>query len=253
MRNLYLFFCALLIATACKTGNSGSNDESIKIATAANMQFAMDSIGKMFENKYNIKCEVSSNSSGMLTAQIENGAPYDVFVSANMRYPNKLVKSGFGSSPEIYAYGRLAFVYSGNETFNTIEEAMESDAIRRIAVAEKKTAPYGMAAMEYLKATNGINIHKSKIVYGESVGQVNQYLETHAVDAAFTSYSFVRKFSDKYNFLEVDQSYFKRISQGVVLLKSGKENNPKASKLFIEFLKSDDCQAVLTHFGYLVE
>ena len=248
-----LIFVFFVTATLIGCTSSGAEVKSINIAVAANMQFAMDSIAVLFEKEYNIKCDVSTNSSGMLTAQIENGAPYDVFVSANMRYPNKLVRDGLASPPYIYAHGRLVFVYSSKEEYQTIEDALDSEKIRRVAIAEKKTAPYGTAAIEYLESVGKRKKYASKIVYGESVGQVNQYLRTNAVDAVFTSYSFVTKFNKKYHFIEVDQHHFTKIQQGVVIVDYGAKNNAEESKLFVSFLKSQRCKAVLEHFGYFVK
>jgi len=248
-----LIFLSLAIATLFGCSSSGPELKTITIAAAANMQFAMDSIAELFEEEYNINCDVSTNSSGMLTAQIEQGAPYDIFVSANMRYPDKLVQSGLASPPYIYSYGRLVFVYSSQEKYQSIEDALNSNNIKRVAIAEKKTAPYGTAAIEYLESIGKRERFTPKIVYGESVAQVNQYLKSNAVDAIFTSYSFINKFKKQYNFIEVDQKYFSKIKQGAVILKRGEKHNAEESKLFVSFLKSEQCKAVLKHYGYFVE
>lgn len=248
-----LFIGGLFFFVACTEGTEvNEENKTIQIAVAANMQFTMDSIAQLFKEAHGIECKVSANSSGMLTAQIEKGAPFDVFVSANMRYPKKLVESGFGESPEVYAYGRLAVVYGKGEVYTTVEEVLSSDKVKRVAVADAKTAPYGMAAKEFLTNTELLEEYGDKIVYGESIGQVNQYLTTGAVDAAFTSYSFIAKFGNKYNFMEADSDYFSKIEQGVLILKNGKEKHPKESRKFVEFLKSEACEDVLTYFGYRI-
>ena len=240
----------LTILFGCKTETKGP---SIQIATASNMQFAMDSLVTLFESEFDIHCDISTNSSGMLTAQIENGAPFDVFVSANMKYPKKLMASNFAQTPIIYAYGRLVFVFSKQLNFKTIEEALYSDKIKRIAVAEKKTAPYGIAALHYLDSIQFFNKAPRKIVYGESIGQVNQYIKSQAVDAGFTSFSFIQNFSEDYHYLEVDPSFFDEIQQGACMLKHGAEKNQEASQKFINFLTSSEGVSVLKHFGYLVK
>ena len=144
-------------------------------------------------------------------------------------------------------------MYSSQEKYQSIEEALNSNNIRRVAIAEKKTAPYGTAAIEYLESIGKRERYTPKIVYGESVAQVNQYLKTNAVDAVFTSYSFISKFKKQYNFIEVDQKYFSEIEQGAVILKRGEKYNVEESKLFVSFLKSEQCKAVLKHFGYFVK
>ena len=117
MKYLAILTGILLLFSACTGSDEDVIEEkkAIQIAVAANMLFAMDSIAVLFENEHGINCSVSANSSGMLTAQIEQGAPFDVFVSANMRFPRKLVKSGFGEGLEVYAYGQLALVTSFGE------------------------------------------------------------------------------------------------------------------------------------------
>lgn len=226
--------------------------EPLHIATAANMQFAMDSVAKVFEAEYGYPCQVTANSSGMLTAQIENGAPFDVFVSANMKYPNELKKKGLGEKPEIYAFGKLVLVYPKNKPFSGVEEVLSDPGIRRIAIANKETAPYGMAATEFLQVTGLYTKYEKKLVTGESIGQVNQYLVSGSVEAAFTSSSFLTEYGNQFRFLEIDQKYFKEISQGMQILKYGRKNNPQGAEQLLEFLTSEKGKAILTHFGYRV-
>lgn len=242
----YLGVIFLLMMLSCKD----KQQKQLTIATAANMQFAMDSIVERFQEKHDIACTVVANSSGMLTAQIQNGAPYDVFVSANMRYPNELIKNGYAEKAKTYAFGRLAVIYTKKKTYETIEELLLDPAVKRIGIADERTAPYGIAAREYLRKSGLEAKISDKLITGESVGQVNHYIQTNSVDAAFTSYSFVRKFKGNHQMLEVDQEHFSKINQGVVALKKGLKSNPIETKLFLEFLNSEDCRKILTHFGY---
>ncbi len=250
MKKLFLSILTITLLFSCEQTDE---NHTIQIATAANMQFAMDSIARAFYEKHTINCEISSNSSGMLTAQIQNGAPYDIFISANMQYPEKLRKDGLAETSIIYALGRLVFVYPKEKHYSTIEEALNTNEIQRIAVADAKTAPYGIAATEFLKNTNYLEKLEKKIIFGESISQVNQYLLSKAVEGGFTSMSFVKKYSDDFNYIEVGQCFFKPIKQGACILKSGTKKKRKESELFISFLTSKECVEILQHFGYLVE
>jgi molybdate transport system substrate-binding protein len=250
MKQIYFVFIFAAILFSC---NNNVKTEKIKIATAANMQFAMDSLVQIFELETGIQADVSANSSGMLTAQIEKGAPYDVFVSANLKYPETLKSKGLGYKITVYGSGRLAFVYDNKLNYKSIEEALKDKNIGKIAVADPETAPYGMAAKEFLNKNKYFNTIKSQLVYGESINQVNQYLMTNSVKAGFTSYSGLDVFKNTHKFMEVQQSEFSEIKQGAQMLKHGKKHHKDACKLFLKFLKSKKSKAILSHFGYFVK
>jgi molybdate transport system substrate-binding protein len=246
-------FLSLLLFSCADSGREGQEAPvKLNIAVAANMQYAMDSIVTLFEAEEHIECEVTANASGMLTAQIEKGAPYDVFVSANMEFPRELQKKGFSKAPTVYSYGRLGLVFSKDKGFKTVEEVFADPDVKRIALADPETAPYGIAAIEFLKNVGLFEANKSRIVYGESISQVNQYLSTASVEAGFTSMSFLTKFEKDYGYIEIDEGKYGKIEQGVSLLKHGWTENEEAAQKFITFLGSQKCRKVLTWFGYRV-
>lgn len=251
---LFTAFTFLLIFAACgSSGTDGStnNDKSLNVACAANMQFAMDSIAVLFEAEHGIKCEITSGSSGMLTSQIENGAPYDVFVSANMNYPETIYSNGHGEKPIIYATGRLIFVTAKDKSYQSLEEALEDEKLERIGIADHQIAPYGMAANQFLNESGRQESMQGRLVIGESIGQINSYITTGAVDGAFTSYSFKVKNEENYTYFEVDPALFDPINQGAMVLNHGLENSPEESELLVNFFSTDKCKDVLKYFGYL--
>jgi molybdate transport system substrate-binding protein len=227
--------------------------DTLTIACAANMQFAMDSIAVLFEEDFGISCEVTYGSSGMLTTQIESGAPYDLFISANAAYPDRLYQLKEGEKPVQYANGRLLFVYPKEKEFNNLESVLLDETIRQIGVADDRTAPYGIAAMTYLKGMENFSLIEPKLVVGESIGQVNQYITTGAVDAAFTSYAFRTKFEKDYQFFEVDQAYFNPIVQKAMTLYIDDNEIPAAADKMMAYLQTGKCKAVLNYFGYLTD
>lgn len=253
MISAYIFLSLLLLS--CKGEGAEKSEEEggkIQIAVAANMQYAMDSIVRLFEEVEDIEVEITANASGMLTAQIEKGAPYDVFVSANMEYPETLVKKGWSKKPLVYSYGRLVLVFGKQMDAKEVVEVLKNSEVKRIALADPETAPYGIAAVEYLRNVGLYENHKDKFVYGESISQVNQYLSTQSVEAGFTSKSFLTEFGKDYNFMDIDESKYGRIEQGVSLLKHGWTENKQAAQKFIDFLGNEQCKNVLNHFGYRV-
>ncbi len=225
----------------------------LTIATAANMQFAMHELCDSFTVETGIECETIISSSGKLTAQIKEGAPFDIFVSADMKFPNELFKGGFTTSkPLIYAYGKLIIWSMINDIDPTFEELMNNN-VKHIAIANPKIAPYGLSAIEVLKKKNIYNVVKEKLVFGESVAQTNQFITSKVVEIGFTAKSVVLsdKMKNKGNWMEVDPNLYTPIAQGIVILNNRNEFLPQAKRFNI-FLFSEKGKEILNKFGYSV-
>lgn len=243
--SLLIFFLLLL------SGCNSDQQEKLLIATAANMQFAMEELCEAFAAETGIACHPVISSSGKLTAQITAGAPYSVFVSADMKYPEKLAQEGFTlAPPQIYATGQLIFWSMNLDSITP--SILTSENVKHIAIANPKTAPYGKAAIDYLKTHNLYNAVEHKLVYGESIAQVNQFVTTHSVDIGITALSVVstpgQKRQGKWQKLATNG--YQPIQQGIVLLKS-EANTEKKAELFYAFLFSEKAQAILQAHGYL--
>src|SRR3954453_20877275 len=140
-----IFICALFFLATTSFAQ-----KKLTVAAAANVQFVMDELKKDFESLSGINVNIILNSSGKLTAQIKEGAPYDVFVSADMKYPKELYKSGYSiDSPKVYANGLLV-LWTMQTGIKPIEDlsVLTSDAVKKIAIANPQTAPYGEASVE---------------------------------------------------------------------------------------------------------
>lgn len=248
MRQLIVIIISLFIFSC-----GGEKQEKITIAVANNMRYAMDGIAEEFERIHHIKVEVSSSSSGTLTTQIKQGAPFDIFISANMRYPKVLFEEGFTeNAPEVYAYGSLVLWTLKDASLKDGLASLLSREFKKVAIANPETAPYGIAALEALRNANLAEALKSKIIWGEGISQINQYVKSESVDAGLTSKSvlFSPKIKKKGHSVDVDKSLYSPIEQGVVLLKHGKKNNNKNTELFYKFMFSDETKTILTKFGY---
>ena len=155
----------LLIALFFVASCSNKESNSLKIATAANMQYAMKELTSSFHKQTGIKCDIIVSSSGKLTAQIKEGAPYDIFVSADMKFPNELYTTGFTfNKPKVYAFGKL-ILWTLDENLQPNLKLLENSTIKHIAVANPKTAPYGAAAEELLKKELLFDKIKNKFVF----------------------------------------------------------------------------------------
>ena len=251
-----LFFKKILVSTFivfALISCSEKKKATITIATAANMQFAMQEITQDFTEQTGIDCEITVSSSGKLVAQIKEGAPYDIFVSADLKFPNELYKSGFTiNKPIIYAYGKVV-LWTLDKNIQPSLEILKNSQIKHIAVANPKTAPYGLAAEEILKKEGLYSEIKQKLVFGESIAQTNQFITTQAAEIGFTAKSVVLspKGKDIGNWIEIDDTSFTPISQGIVLLKNGTGNKNHAQQFF-NFLLSAEGSEILNKFGYVI-
>ncbi|GAB3011212.1 molybdate ABC transporter substrate-binding protein [Spirosoma pulveris] len=225
--------------------------QSLRVAVAANAQFVMEQLKTTYQKRTGTAIEMIVNSSGKLTTQIQQGAPYDVFLSADMQYPQTLHKSGLTvDTPVIYAYGSLVLWSTGDLPINADLSVLANTAVRHIAIANPETAPYGEAAISYLKFKKLLDKVKPKLVYGESIAQVNQYILSGAAEVGFTAKSVVLDpgLSKKGHWIDLPQTGYAPIAQGVVILK--RTSQEKAARQFVQFLRSPEARRTLQQFGY---
>jgi len=229
---------------------------TINIAVAANVSYAIDELKDEFNKEYpNIKVRIILGSSGKLTAQIKNAAPYGLFMSANMKYPDALYKEGIAiTKPLVYTQGALAFLSVKKQDFSQGLELLKSKKIKRIAIANPKTAPYGIAAREALKNANMYKILKSKFIYGESISQTVLYTVTAAdigIIAKSSLYSSkMSQYKKGLNWVSIDINLYTPIKQGIVLLKYSK--NSKEYRAFYDFILSDKAREIFKKYGYII-
>lgn len=228
----------------------------ITVAAAANVQFVLQEIKKGFEKETGISVNIILNSSGKLTAQIKEGAPYDVFVSADMKYPQELYSSGFATAaPKVYANGVLVLWTMRKDIKPSADlKLLITDIIKKIAIANPQTAPYGTAAEEAMKYSKVYEQVKDKLVFGESISQTNQYILSQSADIGFTAKSIVlsNEMKGKGVWVDIDSRSYTPIEQGAVILKHGDETNKEASQKFYSYLYSAKAKNVFKKYGYIV-
>ena len=230
---------------------------TITVAVAANVSYAINELVAEF-NKTNpdTKVQVTLGSSGKFTAQIESGAPFDVFMSADMKFPKSLFEKGLATTePALYAQGSLAMLSSKELDFSKGINLVTDANIAKIAVANPKTAPYGTAAVEAMKNANVLDKVESKFVYAESISQAVTYATT-AADVGFIAKSSLydekmAKYKENINWVSVDPSLYTAIDQGIVVLKNTKEE--ASAKAFYDFILGEKAKEIFIKFGYLVK
>lgn len=247
LRLLMIVLVAVLGFGSCDS----EHKDSFKIAAAANMQFVIYELVDAFELQTGVRSEVILGSSGKLTAQIMEGAPFDLFLSADIKYPNELFEKGYTTDqPEIYAYGNLVLWTVKNDVLPDLK-VLTSDRVRHIAMGNPKTAPYGVAAMEVIENTDLYADIRSKIVFGESVSQTNQFIISQAAEIGFTSKSVVLSahMQDEGSWKSIDKHLYKPMAQAMVVLKNKRKYSEEA-KQFRDFILSLEGRNILHKFGY---
>lgn len=227
--------------------------DELTVAAAANVQFTLDELKAEFTKETGIGIKTVIGSSGKLTSQIENGAPFDILMSADMDYPKRLSDDGFTmEKPKIYAYGALILWTLKDVDLSRGVAGLSHGGIQTIAIASPKTAPYGRQAINAMKANHLDSEIMSKLVYGESIAQVNQFITTGAVDVGFTAKSVVLApaWKHKGRWVEVDPGSYQPIAQGMVILKSSQKQHAAAAQKFYDFLSSSQAREILKEYGY---
>ncbi|WP_443938484.1 molybdate ABC transporter substrate-binding protein [Pedobacter sp. MW01-1-1] len=241
----FLFLCMFFFSAHAPA-------QPLRVAVAANAQGLIKKLQADFKKKTGIEMEIILGASGKLTAQIMNGAPYDLFLSADTEFPAKLYTAGFGlKTPKIYALGSLIVCGKMDAELKNWQKLLSSPAVTKIAIANAKLAPYGKAAEEAL-AFYKLSAVQSKLVYGESISQVNTYILQAVVEVGFTTESFLYDAMDKskLRWTRVDSKSYRKIEQSVILLRHAKTAERDAANKFYEYLSSAAAKKIIAHSGY---
>ena len=245
-------FILLLTVTALLTVSVISKADTTLVAVAANFTKPMTDIAEAFEKTTGHSAKLSFGSSGKFVAQIENGAPFEVFLSADDKAPAKLEQSGFAvaNSHFTYAIGKLVLWSATANLVDNQGEILSKGGFKHIALADPKLAPYGAAALEVLKNKNLLTKLQPLFVQGENIAQTYQFVSTGNAELGFVALSQVidnGKISSG-SAWQIPENLYTPLHQEAVLLKKG-EDNPAASAL-MQFLKSPEAKAIISKYGY---
>jgi molybdate transport system substrate-binding protein len=228
--------------------------EEITIAAASNLNFAFREIATEYEKASGNQVRLTFGSSGNFYAQIQNGAPFDLFFSADIEYPQKLEEVGLTVPGSLYQYaiGRIV-LWTGHESRIDVTKGMEAlrePTVKKVAIANPKHAPYGraaVAAMEYFKVYDQV---KDKLVLGENISQAAQFIESGACDIGIIALSLAVTpvMQSKGMYWEIPAGTHPPLEQGVVILKSSKQQ--EAAKQFLAFIKGVQGQEIMRRNGF---
>ena len=249
MRSIVLSFLLVLFSSVSAFA------EDLTVAVAANVQYTFEELKAEFQKETGINVKQIIGSSGKFTTQIENGAPFDVFLSADMDYPKTLEKEGLAyNSSKIYAYGTLVLWTMNNVDLSKGLKAVNDSSVRKIAIASPNTAPYGRQAVNALKHYNLYSQVQKKLVYGESIAQANQFITSKAADIGFTakSVALAPNMKDQGKWIEIEKDAYEPIAQGAVILNHAKKDNVESAQKFFNFLFSNEAQEIFKKYGYVL-
>ncbi len=247
MRHLY----CLCVIVSCFVA-SIARAETLTIAVASNFAKPIKEISKLFEEKTGHKVKVAFGSSGKFYAQIQNGAPFHAFFSADQQKPKALEKSGLAvaNSRFTYATGRLVLWSASDKLVDGEAMVLRQSRYKKLAIANPRLAPYGLAAKEVLSSLDLTGQTKAKLIYGENISQTFQFVSTGNADIGFVSYSqIINKGSVKNGSVWiVPETLHQPIRQDAVLLKTAKNN--KAAEDFFTFVRSKAVVSIIESYGY---
>ena len=237
--------CALLIS--CSSPPPTPQSREVHVAAAANLRMVLDDLAKQAQATRGLHIVPTIAATAQLTQQIENGAPIDLFLSADTVHVDSLISKGLADSGSraVYARGRLVLWAPARADITSLHD-LASPKVRQIGCAKPELAPYGAAAIQALKKDGIWPQVESKIVYGQSISVAKQFADSGNVAASFTALSLV--IDTRGHYLPVDESLHDPIDQALCIIK--KSAQPDAARDLRTFILSADGRAILARYGY---
>lgn len=248
----------VVIAVACVLclWAPAAHSAEIVVAAASNMSYAVKDLIKEFEEKTGHKVKLSTGSSGNFYSQITNGAPFEVFLSADAEYPLKLEEAGMAEPGTrfVYSIGTLV-LWVPKESPIDIEKsgvkAVLHPSVKKIAIANPKLAPYGRAAESALRHYKLYDQIKDQFVLGENVSQTIQFVQTGGAEIGFIPLAIALSVKDGGRYWEIPADAYPAIEQAAVILKTARTNsNLDAVRALYDFVKGPAGRAILKRHGY---
>jgi len=223
--------------------------ERLTVGVAANFILPFKALAQTFGRKHSIPVEATFTSSGNLYGQIINGAPYDLFLSADRERPEKLFQNRLAEKPFVYARGKIVLWGLNKDLYSTDkwEKALMLPSLKKISIANPDTTPYGFATMKALQTIGQWPVVQNRLIFAQTIAQSFQYAHIGSVDAGFCAYSSI--FTDEGNRGRHLLIYHAPdIIQAACILKRTKIHN--RAEAFAEFLISPEAERIKQTYGY---
>lgn len=250
------FLVLIVVLCGISAPGAAAEGDEIAIAAASDLSFAIKEIVSEFEKATGKHVKLSLGSSGNFYAQIQNGAPFDLYFSADIGYPKKLEEAGLVVPGSVYRYavGRIV-LWTNHEAHRDVSKGMEvlrDPAIKKIAIANPKHAPYGRAAVAAMEHFKVYEQAKDRVVLGENISQAAQFVESGACDIGIIALSLALAPTMKSHgtYWEIPATAHPPLEQGAAIIKSSKHQD--LAKQFLSFMQGDKGQEIMARYGFTV-
>lgn len=252
LRRTIIALCAASVWLAASV--LAATAQTLTIAAASDLQAVLPTIANDFEKQTGITTRVTFGSSGNFFSQLRNGAPFDLFFSADLEYPQELVQGGQALADTLaeYASGRIV-VWARKDAGLDVQAGLRvltDPRVRKVAIANPEHAPYGRAAVAALRHENLYDAVQPKLVFGENISQAAQFVQSGNADAGIVALSVALAPALKSVgvYTEIPSTFHPPIRQGAVVIRSS--NNQKAARDFLAFLRRSESLKLLADFGF---
>jgi len=244
----------LIIAVVLAALSALCTAQELTVAAASDLQFAMQELTTRFQKESGKTVKVSYGSSGNIFQQLQNGAPFDMFFSANLDYARQLESTGLTEPGSLYSYatGRIVLwvPQESKLELNSGLQALADPSVKKIAIANPQHAPYGQAAVAALQKEGLYDKIAGKLVLGENISQTASFVVSGAADAAIVALSLAvsPNMKDKGRYVEIPAGDYPPLEQACVILRAARD--PKTAHAFLDFMKSPAAAEILRDYGF---
>ncbi len=245
----------IIFLLAVSIGPVRAADRELSVAAAADLSSALQEVAVNYEKRTGIDVKLSFGASGALTQQIQNGAPFDLFFSADMDYPRQLIAAGQAESETLYRYavGRLVLWVPKDSPLDVEHKGMDvllDPSVKKISVANPAHAPYGRAAAAVLKHYGLDEKVRDRLVIGENISQAAQFVESGNAQVGFVAlaHALAPSMQGKGKYWIVPQDAYPPLDQGVVVISSSPHKTEAAA--FLDYIKGPEATVVLKRYGF---
>jgi molybdate transport system substrate-binding protein len=251
------FLILLLASVALSAAAQGQDSTELTVAAAADLGNVLKEVAANYEKKSGVTIKLSFGASGALTQQIQNGAPFDVFFSADMDFPRQLIAAGEadGPAPYQYAIGKLVLWVPADSPLDVEHKGMSTlldPSVKKIAIANPQHAPYGRAAVAALKHAGLYDQISDKLVLGENISQAAQFAESGNAQVGFVAlaHASAPSMQGKGKYWEVPADFYPPLAQGVVVISHSQHRKEAAD--FVAYMKTKEATDLLRKYGFTV-